>query len=138
MTLLALLIPAAGLSHFQSVITTVRFTPPSGLLTKNRMLSTLHSIQDYMKNQRQAPPNLSVIRFEDTLKPTIDEWDHPLQYSVDQNGVITLTSLGADGKPGGEGRDKDIIKRYRTKDADGNLIIFNDSWIHYGEINDSK
>lgn len=36
-----------------------------------------------------------------------DPWEHPYIYSV-VSGVINITSLGADGAPGGEGEDKDI------------------------------
>jgi len=36
-----------------------------------------------------------------------DPWGHPIVYAVSDQGV-SVTILGADGKPGGEGVDKDI------------------------------
>jgi len=43
-------------------------------------------------------------------KVPLDPWGNPYQYRREPNGEedITLYSLGADGKPGGEGLDADI------------------------------
>lgn len=44
------------------------------------------------------------IRTEAQLK---DSWGRPFSYSIEGSG-FTIGSLGADGKPGGEGADRDI------------------------------
>lgn len=38
-----------------------------------------------------------------------DPWGRALVYAVSPEGAVTVTSLGADGKPGGKGVDQDII-----------------------------
>jgi hypothetical protein len=92
-------------------------------------------IQIYMQEHRKAPPSLHDL----PLRPgyadgTKDGWGNELQYSVDQDGVITLTSYGADGKYGGEGHNKDISRRYRTRNPDGSLNIDDKYWNIDAEI----
>jgi general secretion pathway protein G len=41
-------------------------------------------------------------------KSLSDPWGHPLVYTVDSDGSVTVASLGADDKPGGTGVDADI------------------------------
>lgn len=45
----------------------------------------------------------------DTEGRPIDDWDNPYVYTTTGNG-FELKSLGADGKPGGEGIDADIVR----------------------------
>jgi hypothetical protein len=45
-------------------------------------------------------------------------------------------SLGADGKLGGDGLNKDIVQRYRTRNPDGSSNINDKNWIIDAEIND--
>jgi general secretion pathway protein G len=45
---------------------------------------------------------------------TVDPWSHPYQYrnpSPRPKHAFDITSLGADGKPGGDGEDADVINR---------------------------
>jgi general secretion pathway protein G len=37
-----------------------------------------------------------------------DPWGHPLVYTIASDGSVSVTSLGADNKPGGSGVDADI------------------------------
>ena len=57
------------------------------------------------------PPDLSVLPMLNGDNETSDAWGRPLKYSVDDQGIITLKSLGRDGKRGGEGEDADIIEQ---------------------------
>ncbi|MEI9928414.1 MAG: type II secretion system major pseudopilin GspG [Sphingomonas sp.] len=41
-------------------------------------------------------------------EPPVDPWGRPYVYTV-EGGSYTITSLGKDGKPGGQGVDADII-----------------------------
>ncbi|HWK35533.1 type II secretion system major pseudopilin GspG [Sphingomonas sp.] len=41
----------------------------------------------------------------------VDPWGHPYVYQSPAPGGFALTSLGKDGKPGGEGLDADIVGR---------------------------
>lgn len=87
-----------------------------------------------MKKHRQAPPNLAVLPEWEGFNTTCDGWGHDIQYSVDKEGIVTLTSFGADGKPGGTGQDADIVMRYRTRNADGTLNVDDKDWIGSARI----
>jgi hypothetical protein len=130
LAVLALLLPASGLSLFQSAVAYIRFTTPPRMATIHVIRGTAQRIQKYIKVHRQAPPSLSVLAVDSEF-PTamVDGWGHDLQYSVDREGIITLTSFGADGKPGGKGQDADIVVRYRTRNADGTLNVDDESWL---------
>ncbi len=99
------------------------------------MIHTFERIQAYTKEHRQIPSSLTVLPVaEGQYDKVIDGWDRDFQYSVDRDGIIKLTSLGADGQPGGEGEDADIIMRYRTRNADGTLNVDENSWIDNAKI----
>jgi hypothetical protein len=65
-----------------------------------------------------------------------DGWGRTLIYSVNEHGIISLTSLGRDGKTGGQGDDVDMTQRYRTRNKDGSLNIDDEYWIVTSEIHD--
>jgi hypothetical protein len=91
----------------------------------------------YMVEHREVPPNLAALPTRQGYMNRItDAWGRELQYSVDDKGVITLMSLGADGKLGGDGLNKDIVQRYRTRNPDGSSNINDKNWIIDAEIND--
>jgi hypothetical protein len=131
----AFAVPATLLSMFQTAVAAARFTTGPQLHTRHHMYSTLERIQEYMQLHRQAPPALSAIPIVKELEVTTkDAWGRPLQYSVDRDGVITLTSFGGDGKPGGDGENADIVLRYRTRNADGSLNVDDKDWFHDAKI----
>jgi hypothetical protein len=100
-------------------------------VTIHTMLHTMERVHVYMKLHRQAPPSLKALPAEEgSFGKAVDGWGHDLRYSVDRDGAISLTSLGADGKPGGDGRNADIVLRYRTRNADGTLNVDDDPWMH--------
>ena len=68
------------------------------------------------------------------MNRTTDGWNRPLQYRVAQDGIITLTSLGADGKPGGDGEDADISVSYRSKRPNGSLWVGSPMWLVEAEV----
>ncbi len=41
-----------------------------------------------------------------------DPWGHPYGFTIDGPHAATITCLGADGAPGGEGADEDIVLRW--------------------------
>jgi len=51
---------------------------------------------------------------------TTDAWKRPLDYSFDSSGVVTLRSLGADKRLGGDGDNRDMIGVFISRDAQGN------------------
>lgn len=60
--------------------------------------------------ERPNDPNLSNWDPEGYLeKPPVDPWGNPYEYlNPGQRGTIDIYSLGADGRPGGEGENEDI------------------------------
>jgi hypothetical protein len=51
----------------------------------------------------------------------VDGWGRQIGLSVDGD-VITLTSLGADGKPGGTGDNRDFVCSIRVADGKAEWI----------------
>ena len=108
--------------------------PPTDM-TETSMTETIVRIEMYMKEHGEPPPNLAVLPTrKGYANSTTDGWGRELQYTVDKNGVISLTSLGADGKPGGDGLNKDIVHRYRTRNPDGSSCINEEYWLINAEI----
>lgn len=90
---------------------------PVRIVTQGRIVTIKGLIERYQKNYGQLPKTLDVFRdFNKNCDITKDEWGNQLIYTVDSNNFITLKSNGRDNKPGGKGRNSDIILRFRTGD----------------------
>lgn len=63
-----------------------------------------------------------------------DGWGRRLLFDIDEEGVITVRSLGKDGKVGGSGPNRDIVRSYRTRDRDGRFVVADEMWIATGEL----
>src|SRR5438105_392872 len=91
-----------------------RITPIE--MTHTAMTETFVRISLYAETNKAVPPSLDVLpKREGYANRTTDGWKRLLQYSVSGNDVITLRSLGADGKPGGDGENADISQSYHSK-----------------------
>jgi hypothetical protein len=108
---------------------------PPEAMTLTDVDGTMVRIHMYMLEHREYPPDLPVLPeregYDDRI---IDAWGRRLLYSVDDDGIISVSSLGRDGKPGGEGLDADIVRRNRTRNEDGSLNIDDECWIVTSEI----
>ena len=135
LAVVAFILPATFLSMMQTAILAARETPPRRSITRIRMIHTFERIRAYTKEHRQIPPSLTALPAAGgKYDETVDGWDRDFQYSVDRDGIIKLTSLGADGQPGGEDEDADIVMRYRTRNADGTLNVDDENWIENAKI----
>jgi len=95
---------------------------PPGDMTVTAIGETRVRIHLYMLAKKEVPSDLAALPKRDGFANlSTDGWGRPLIYSADREGVITLTSLGRDGKSGGTGDDADITKMYRTRNKDGSL-----------------
>jgi hypothetical protein len=101
-----------------------------GEMTRTAIMETFVRIDLYAKQKGQLPSTLAVLaEREGYVNRTTDGWGRPLQYHVDGDGVITLASLGRDGKPGGSGADADISESYYSRRKDGTLWVGAELWI---------
>ena len=46
-----------------------------------------------------------------------DVWGRAILYGMNAHATVVLTSLGKDGKPGGEGEDADVLQAFWVADA---------------------
>jgi len=124
-----LLLVFAAVQCFQSL------KLPPETLTRAAVDTTMVRIHPYMVEHRDYPPDLTVLpERKGYYNKITDAWGRRLLYSVDEDGIITVSSLGRDGKPGGEGRDADIVLRHRTRNEDGSLNIDDEFWILDSEV----
>src|SRR5208283_4939170 len=104
-----------------------RVTPVEN--TKDAITETFVRIDIYAKTNKAVPLSLDLLpKREGYSNQTTDAWGRPLMYRVTQDGIITLTSFGKDGKLGGNGEDADISVSYFTKRPDGSLWVGSDMW----------
>lgn len=98
-------------------------------MTDAVMLVLTFGINTYAAQNKTVPPSLDVLPTgQDKVNTTLDGWGRKIEYRVTEEGIITLTSFGADGKPGGNGEDADISESYYSKRPDGSLWVGSESW----------
>jgi hypothetical protein len=103
---------------------------PPAAATQSAMVESFARINIYAETNRSVPPSLDVLpRRAGYANQTTDGWGRPLQYDLSQDGIITLRSLGADGKPGGVGENADVSLSYFSKRPDGSLWVGSPMWI---------
>jgi len=103
--------------------------------TQTAMGETFARITLYCETNKSIPRSLDILpRRVGYANKTTDGWNRPLQYDLSQDGIITLRSYGADGKPGGDGENADISLSYHSKRPDGSLWVGSPMWIVEGEI----
>jgi general secretion pathway protein G len=70
------------------------------------------SVENGLQSLVSPPPNLPNWKgpYLKTVEGLKDPWGKPYLYQAPgEHGVFDLSSLGRDGKPGGEGEDRDIV-----------------------------
>jgi len=96
---------------------------------------TFARVQIYAETNRFVAPSLDVLpKRGGYANQTSDGWHRPLLYRAAPDGVITILSLGKDGKSGGAGEDADISVSYRSKRQDGSLWVGSDLWLVEAEV----
>jgi len=117
----------------KSVISVI---PPVDM-TQTALTETIVRIHMYMVDNRAAPLSLESLPKRDSFANRItDGWNQPLIYEISHDGIISLSSYGKDGQPGGEGDNKDVIIKYKTKREDGTLNIDDPDWMIRSAINE--
>lgn len=124
---LALVAILAGFSSFHFI------TPEE--MTATAIAETFHRIHLFAVAHTALPKTLDQLpKRQNYANRVTDGWGRTLILEVDDNGVITLRSLGKDGKVGGDGVDRDIARRHRTRDEDGRFTAADDMWIVTSEL----
>jgi hypothetical protein len=132
-----LIVLAVGPMAFATACSLVTVISPKET-TLTAMSETRVRMHLYMLAQRDYPADLQALPVREGYANRVtDGWGRELIYAVDDAGIISLKSLGRDGKAGGKGDDADIIKRYRTRNEDGSLNIDDAFWIAESEIRDA-
>jgi len=95
-------------------------TIPPRSLTATRMFVTKRRIVQYARQHDRLPSDLSDLPpMPNYDTATRDTWGRALDYSYDLSGVVTLRSLGADKRLGGDGDKRDMIGVFASRDAEG-------------------
>ena len=114
----------------------VTIIPPRSM-TLTAITETHVRMHLYLQEHRECPETLAQLPTRDGyMNRTTDGWDRPLLYSVTDDGIISLSSLGRDGVAGGTGDDRDITRRFRTRNDDGTSNIDDELWTVTSEIHD--
>jgi len=73
----------------------------------------------YVRRKGQLPDRVEGLRalVEAGVLETlpVDPWGAPYTFTLSPDGQVEVSSLGADGQPGGDGRDEDLVRRFRLR-----------------------
>jgi len=104
-------------------------------MTGSAIGESFYRIHLYAKANKKLPTSIAEFPQRDGYaNSTKDGWGNKLIYEIRNNGIITLSSLGADQKEGGKGNDADISRSYRSTDKNGSFIAGKEMWIVNGEL----
>ena len=89
-------------------------------MTHTAIGETSNRLHIYAKSHGQLPEKLEDLPDRPGyINMIVDEWGRDLIYDVDDDGVITLASLGHDGKKGGRAWSTDIVYQLASRNEDG-------------------
>jgi hypothetical protein len=93
--------------------------PPRDL-TATRKWVIKRRILQFAQSHNQLPYSLSDLPIMTGYDNSVtDEWGRVIAYEVSSSGLVTLTSLGRDGKIGGSGKDADMVATFLSHDVQG-------------------
>lgn len=109
--------------HLVHVITPLESTYSSITVTARR-------ISIYIRRHDAWPPSLDALPQEagKGYQTATDAWGNPLQYQISHDGIVTFTSFGKDGKPGGSQDDADISVSFYLEWDDGVPDLMYKDW----------
>jgi hypothetical protein len=97
----------------------VDWIPPRSL-TAGRMFVTKRRILQFARQNNKLPATLAELpAMPGYDTETTDAWNRPFDYVSDDTGTVTLRSLGADKRLGGDADDRDMIGVFVSHDAQG-------------------
>jgi len=103
---------------------------PANTQTALAMNNCKQRIQEYAIAHNELPKSLyDTKEITGSFNSNKDGWDNEILYSYDANGLVTLKSLGKDNKPGGTGKNEDIIGTYQSHQISGGWAQPTVEWI---------
>jgi hypothetical protein len=111
--------------------------PPSGV-THSSIHMCKRRVQRYAIEHNVLPTTLNETKEIEGFNTAIEDyWGHPILYSVDAKGLVTLSSYGKDNKPGGTGDDADLVGVYPSRQPNGKWSDESVQWTKdpFAEIN---
>jgi hypothetical protein len=105
-----------AITYFESTVTQQEMTTTAMVVDEERIF-------DYIREHRNLPQSLSELPQSDgKIDGATDGWGRPIIYKIEKNDVVTLVSLGPDGKSNGSVDAANIIQSFQTKDTNGNWL----------------
>ena len=90
---------------------------PKVTYTQNGILSWAREIYFAVEAGGEIPQKLADIPQREGYHYDLkDAWGRDIGYTCDENGTVTFTSLGQDGRPGGSTEDADIRVVFRPRE----------------------
>jgi len=121
---------AVAIAFVIAVVFLIDVIPPRSLTVTN-MSVTKRRILEYTRQYGHLPPDLSDLPpMANGNTSTVDGWGHPLHYSFDSSGVVTLRSAGIDKLAGSQGSQQEIIGIFPSRDERGNSLDEFVRWAH--------
>jgi len=113
---LALVCVLAGCSVPNPIVESTVTTIPPDSATVTNMHVIQQRVEKYLRENGEPPSSLDQLPvIPNKAASTTDGWGRQIAFVVNGN-TITLTSCGADGKPGGNGDNRDFIASMRVCD----------------------
>ncbi len=108
-------------------------------MTVTAIGETFYRIHLYAQSNGELPETVADLPVrEGYANRTQDGWGSELAYKVNDNGIVTLTSLGADNLAGGIGDDADITRSHRSLDESGKFIAGEELWTVTSEVQSGR
>jgi hypothetical protein len=86
------------------------------VLAKNKLEFLRREIVSYVKREGHFPRNLEELpKIEGFENATTDPWGHRFIYSVESSALVSLRTLGSDGRVGGVGDAEDLSLSFNVE-----------------------
>jgi len=108
---------------------------PPHAMTNSSISESFVRIILYIRKHNKFPESLSVLPKRDGYGNSItDGWGNTLIFKIEEDKIITLSSLGKDGRKGGTEDNQDVEISYIFKDENGEWDIDELNWFSDNKI----
>ncbi len=99
-------------------------------MTRTAITETFFRVFLYAQKHNKIPYSYDILPVRKGFANRItDGWDRELILEIKDDKLMTLTSYGKDGKPGGEGENADISRSHKLRKPDGSLWVGDRLWV---------